>query len=159
MTATLPNTQKMGWFDFTPINDPAISFLLPNYCFVKPIMSQRYIVFNSQISFDETLSSPYKKRTADYAPKGQRIPAQGETLGQVWRNGCVLKERRIIRGRVGDPTICGVPSERGNGWAMFPQSVALGWYADAPLGLVQGFCRCPWCREMSMGNGKEISPK
>jgi hypothetical protein len=66
------------------------------------------------------------------APTGPRIPAQGETLGNVehenpWR---VLKERRISPvGVTRHSDLCGVPSERGNGVAWHTQSVALGWYA------------------------------
>jgi hypothetical protein len=39
--------------------------------------------------------------------------------------GCVLKERRIGRARVGGATICGVPSERGVGGPLFPGRCAL----------------------------------
>ncbi len=49
-----------------------------------------------------------------HAPKGRRIPAQGEPWEQRPTCLSVLKERRISgnAARVPDPPICGVPSER-----------------------------------------------
>ena len=67
----------------------------------------------------------------------------------AWHDSSVLKERRIGRARVGDPAICGVPSERGHGACGFPRVAPFAgmrmlrwsrepralpfWYADAPL--------------------------
>jgi hypothetical protein len=61
-----------------------------------------------------------------------RLPQRGKACQPrvqpwEWDGGyeCVLKERRIGRTRVGDATICGVPSERGNRRAEIPR--ALPW--------------------------------
>ena len=52
--------------------------------------------------------------SAPGVPTGHRIPAQGNALGTVTAFPGVLKERRIFlnRGRLPNPTRCGVPSER-----------------------------------------------
>jgi hypothetical protein len=61
--------------------------------------------------------------SADF-PTPQRGAASQPRV-QPWdREGgleCVLKERRIDRSRVGDTTVCGVPSERGNVHDVIPR--------------------------------------
>jgi len=46
------------------------------------------------------------------------------------------------RSRDGKPTICGVPSERGDHGTSDTQGFTLGWYAGAPLGLGNRFLVC-----------------
>ena len=61
--------------------------------------------------------------SAPGVPTGHRIPAQGNTLGTVTASPGVLKERRIFlnRGRLPNPTRCGVPSERLIGGPRIPR--------------------------------------
>ncbi len=61
--------------------------------------------------------------SAPGVPTGHRIPAQGNALGTVRAFTGVLKERRILlnRGRLPNPTRCGVPSERLIGGPRLPR--------------------------------------
>lgn len=69
-------------------------------------------------------------------PMSQRdIAYQPRVQPWEWDRGyeCVLKERRMDRARVGDTTVCGVPSERVVGGPLFPGRCP-GLVCVAPLG-------------------------
>gem|GEM_PF-4762070 len=70
---------------------------------------------------------------------GQSIQARGATPGGY--DSSVMNERRIgiVWAHVRHPTICGVPSERGDHGTFDTQGFTLGWYASAPLGLGNRF--------------------
>jgi len=61
---------------------------------------------------------PLSQRDTAYQPRVQPWDRDGG-----WKR--VLKERRIGRARVGDATVCGVPSERGDVRGVVPR--ALPW--------------------------------